>query len=397
MSNEMLILTAGERLVGECRASGFANVLDMNEYSPEDFVTHDNYLHPRLDGFEKFTIVIPPGGESLRDAIAIRLGDDRCEWAYAPLQLDGLRNAILSARPMWNDEIASIDDIPEPGEEKTYETGFDGLDKHGFRITLPAFMPVIGPYGSGKSVFLRQLLVNLYRKYEWRFLLTSFEERVKPRFLRDLRRHWVCSEDAIDGDGVLQWSTDAGGRIVLEPAAIARADAKIRQMARFLIRKRGTTLDLERLLDRIEFAVRAHGVKVICIDPVNEIDHVVPKGESKTDYMGKFIMKLKQLADDYGLLMIVAAHPPKDGVEKRLQKNGLLTLNDGADTAHWGNKADIGLCLWRDIDGPTLLHIDKVKDHETMGKPTLAELVLDRARNQFTVGRIGFDILRGAE
>jgi twinkle protein len=168
-------------------------------------------------------------------------------------------------------------------------------------------------------------------------------------------------------------------------------------MARFLIRKRGTTLDLERLLDRIEFAVRAHGVKVICIDPVNEIDHVVPKGESKTDYMGKFIMKLKQLADDYGLLMIVAAHPPKDGVEKRLQKNGLLTLNDGADTAHWGNKADIGLCLWRDIDGPTLLHIDKVKDHETMGKPTLAELVLDRARNQFTVGRIGFDILRGAE
>ncbi len=115
----------------------------------------------------------------------------------------------------------------------------------------------------------------------------------------------------------------------------------------------------------------------MAIDPVNEIDHQLPKGMNKTDYIGAFIMRLKQLADDYNLLMICALHPPKDGVEKRLQKNGLLTLNDGADSANWGNKADIGLCMWRDLTGPTLLHIDKVKDHETMGRPTLCELIHD--------------------
>jgi hypothetical protein len=43
--------------------------------------------------------------------------------------------------------------------------------------------------------------------------------------------------------------------------------------------------------------------------------------------MGRLIMRLKQLADDYGLLVIVCAHPPKDGVEKRHSKNPLLTLN----------------------------------------------------------------------
>jgi twinkle protein len=149
-------------------------------------------------------------------------------------------------------------------------------------------------------------------------------------------------------------------------------------------------LDLDRLINRIEYAAKVYGVDVVMIDPVNEIDHQVPKGETKTDYMGKFIMRLKQLADDYNLLMIVAAHPPKDGVEKRLSKNGLLTLNDGADTAHYGNKADIGLCVWRNYEGPTLLHIDKLKDHETMGKPTLCELHLDEAMNSFTVGRIGY-------
>ena len=142
--------------------------------------------------------------------------------------------------------------------------------------------------------------------------------------------------------------------------------------------------------------MKTHGVDVVIIDPVNELDHEVPKHQTKTDYMGQFIMALKALADDYNLLMIVAAHPPKDGVEKRLAKGKLLTLNDGADTAHWGNKADIGWAVWRpDLDGPTLLHVDKLKDHETMGRPTLAEMTLDPRMNKFTVARTGYDIMGG--
>jgi twinkle protein len=141
--------------------------------------------------------------------------------------------------------------------------------------------------------------------------------------------------------------------------------------------------------------VKVYGVDVVMIDPVNEIDHEVPRHQSKTDYMATFIMALKALADDYNLVMIVAAHPPKEGVEKRLAKGKLLTLNDGADTAHWGNKADIGWTMWRpEFDGPTLLHVDKLKDYESMGRPTLCELVLDPRMNRFEVRRIGYDILK---
>ena len=66
------------------------------------------------------------------------------------------------------------------------------------------------------------------------------------------------------------------------------------------------------------------------------------------------------------MLTIVVVHPPKDSTERRLARNGILTLNDGADTGHWGNKSD-GWCIWRDMDGPTILNVDKLKDHETMG------------------------------
>lgn len=358
-------------------------------------------LDDTFDYFGEFVLAFGEGFEQLRDDIAVRLGDTKCRWVRWPkgvtaaadfLDTDpaDLAGLVESARPMWTDEICTIDDIPEPGEEKLYETGFPKLDHHGLRLVRPAFMPVIGPYGSGKSVVLRQLAVNLWRLHGWRTIITSFEEKVKPRFQRDLRRNLIAAELIKIGK---PWNKAE----LSDPKKIAWADDEIRKAFRFLRRKRNTTLDLERLVDRIEYAVKVYGTEVVMIDPVNEIDHQVPRGESKTDYMGKFIMRLKQLADDYSLLIIVAAHPPKDGVEKRLSKTGLLTLNDGADTAHYGNKADMGWCVWRNIDGPTLLHVDKVKDHETCGKPTLVELVLNKELNAFTENRIGYEILGDGE
>lgn len=369
-----LVLTIGEATADEVRRAGFKSVSSVSD--PSSILDRHGEVLSQIAFFSEFIILIPQGGEQLRDTIAVNLGDEKCKWAYVPDDPADLSNVILSARPMWNDEISTLDDIPEAGTIESFRTGFYALDEHGWRITLPAFMPVIGPYGSGKSVFLRQLVINLWRLHGWKFLITAFEEKVKPRYQRDLRRSLI-------GKPVEQWTDED----------VARADGEIRQCAVFLRRARNKVLDLNRLYDRIEYAVRVYGVRVVVIDPVNEVEHQVPKGESKTDYMGRFIMQLKQLADDYNLLMIVAAHPPKDGVEKRLAKNGLLTLNDGADTAHWGNKADIGLCLWRDLEGPTRLHIDKLKDHETMGRPTLAEMTLNRSLNKFVVDRVGYDIL----
>lgn len=369
-----LVLTIGDVAADECRVQGMRHVRDAS--TPGAVLDAEGKVHPDVDMFEQFVILIPEGGEAIRDTIAVNLGDDRCRWAYLPDEPQNIPVVVAGAKRMWLDEVCRLRDVPDPGPIATYRTGFDGLDRHGLRLVTPAFMPIVGPYGSGKSIFLRQLLVNLWKLHGWRFLLTSFEERIKPRYERDLRRHLI-------GKAESTWTDED----------ISLADEEIDKAGVFLRRKRNTVMDLDRLLDRVEYAVRVYGVKVVAIDPVNEIDHQVPRGVPKTDYIGAFIMRLKQLADDYDLLVICALHPPKDGVEKRLQKNGLLTLNDGADSANWGNKADIGLCMWRDLTGPTLLHIDKLKDHETMGKPTLVEFIHDPVFNRFRVGRIGYQIL----
>ena len=111
-------------------------------------------------------------------------------------------------------------------------------------------------------------------------------------------------------------------------------------------------------------------------------------------------MRCKQLADDYNLLFIAALHPPKEAVARRMNMHTPLTLNDGEDTRHWGNKADIGWCVWRPSmkpDAHTYLHVEKLKDHETMGKPTLCELLLDTDMNAFSITRMGYDTILKAE
>ena len=306
----------------------------------------------------------PPGCKDANDVLR----------EHGPAKLTEL---ILNAKPMWTDEVARMGDVPDTGPEERYRLGIPELDHHGFRITLPAFWPIIGPYGSGKSVALRQVLCLLRQRRRWPCLLTSFEEKIKPRYQRDLRRNLIGRAMLPDHS----WTTEE----------IAAADAEIDQGFGFLQRAKGKVLDVECLLDRIEYAVRVYGVRVVAIDPANEVRLNVPQGQHKTDYLSDFMMRLKDLGEDDGLLTICCAHVSKASAEKRLQRKQLLTLNDGEDSRHWGGKADIGWCVWREIDGPTLLHIDKLKDHETMGRPTLCELELDRALNQFRVSRIGYD------
>ena len=342
-----------------------------------------------LPNGEKYLLGFRRSEWEWRDRGAMMLGDENCdyiEWPKDGIQdCDDIWEVADKVKPMWVDEVCLMSDIPDEPTQEGFKTGFKVLDDHGFRVVRPAFFPVIGPYASGKSILLRQMAVNFYRLHGWRTMITAFEEKVRPRYVRDFRRLLIESNSQVRYS--MQTPEDR-----YTPEQLRQADLDMDNAFRFLRRKRGTTLDANRLLDRIEYGVRRYGCEVVIIDPVNEIDHRVPRGMSKTDYMGDFIMSLKQLADDYRLLMIVAAHPPKD--RNKTRGNGIYTLNDGADTSHYGNKADIGWAVWRPnlSDGPTYLNIDKTKDSEVMGKQALAKLSFDETLGRFHVVGIGHDV-----
>lgn len=383
------VLCQSEQDADALRSAGVRSAVVVS--SPEQALGSDGNINPRLAVYSDFVLVYPETHADLRDQIAVRLGDVRCRWVALPEQSISVHHALAdhgtaavadcvkTARPMWTEEVSRLSDIPEAPDVMTFQTGIHGLDKIGIRIVRPMFWPIIGPYASGKSILARQLVANFWKHHGWRTMLTVFEEKVKPRMRRDFRRHF-CSH----------------AHSFMTAEDDIKADAEIEKALMFLRRPRRERMDADRLFDRIEYACRVYGLDVVMIDPVNEIDHQVGKGESKTDYMGRFMMNLKTLADDYNLIVMVLAHPPKDGTAMRNSKSKIYTLNDGADTAHYGNKADMGWCVWRPFrdlgDGspaPTYLNIDKTKDHDTMGKPTLATLRLDGCA--FRVEKSGFE------
>jgi twinkle protein len=124
-------------------------------------------------------------------------------------------------------------------------------------------------------------------------------------------------------------------------------------------------LDLDRLLDLAEVAVRRYGIQLLVIDPFNEMEHKRGRDESETEYHSRFIRSIKRFAHRTQVAVWVVAHPRKpstDGAPKYPP-----SLYDLAGSAHWNNKADYGLVVHRpDLTANTIIaRVTKVR----MGLP----------------------------
>ena len=395
--DEFLVITEGEFDGIACVQAGMSRVVSVPNGAPHSeneggsrfaYLYKGEKLIPEIQQFidRKLSIVIASDadgpGQNLRDALAVRLGDEHCLWVQWPDEVkdanamliaageEALFDLVSKARPVWNDVLSRLDDIPDEVQQ-LYDSGLFGLD---LKIELPSFMVICGPPSSGKSLFLRQFLWGLWRLHKWPFLLTTLEEKVKTR----IHRHFRALEI---GNGF--WKSDE----------INRADDLIRDGVIFFRRPLRLLLDKNTFLDKVELAIRRDGVKVVALDPVNELDHDF--GDlSETRYWGQFIMDCKRIADVYGILFICCGHPPKGSTEA-IAKRGRLSVDDMIGSYNWKAKADLGLAMWRTGVGeglPTMLYAEKFKDEDSMGRPNFYELTKIGAK--FEVTNRGPDIMK---
>jgi twinkle protein len=104
-------------------------------------------------------------------------------------------------------------------------------------------------------------------------------------------------------------------------------------------RDEDTELDLDYIIELAKVAVLRDGVKLLCLDPWNEIEHKRGIDETETEYTGRAIRALKRFALNYECAVWLVAHPRKphgDGNPKP------PSLYDLAGSAHFANKADYG-------------------------------------------------------
>ena len=121
-------------------------------------------------------------------------------------------------------------------------------------------------------------------------------------------------------------------------------------------------MDVDSILTCAKQLVYQHGVKVLVIDPWNEILHDIPNGEREDQYISRMLAKIRRFARVNMVHVFLIVHPKqlfkdKDGKYPRPQ------AYDIAGGAMWRNKADNMLCVFREsmATSATLIFVDKIR------------------------------------
>lgn len=311
-------------------------------------------------------------GRKLKYDLAERLGFDRCKYieiedckdANEYLIKHGL-NAIITAYskavyfPM--EGVYTISDVSNEIDDMY----INGLDR-GVSTEIPNFnlnfvkgylTVITGIPSHGKSDFLDYICLQLRIKHNWRGCFYSPENRpTQLHFSKMVRKisgkHW---------DGENRISMDEVNDI----------KSYLDKYVWFLKPEKDFTLTS--ILKQISAIKKRYGLEYFVIDAWNKIEHA----DDKTSYIGRCLDEIVTFCEINNIHCFLVAHPTK--IKKNLQtgKYEVPTLYDIAGSANFYNKADNGICVYRDFEEQkTFVHIQKIKfDH--WGTEGMAEFTYD--------------------
>ncbi len=320
-------------------------------------------------------------GERLAAELVRRLGRVRCSRAAFP---DGCKDlnevllahgsaavldAIHNARPYPVSGLYTVDELPPEPPLEPVSTGWARLDPF-VKVYRPALMVVSGFANAGKSTWTTQLVANLIVTQGWPVAVASFEMR-HGTVLDQLER---CLAEAYEVHYNRSRFT-----------AIEAAKRTLRTHVNLIAPNPASDeeTDVAWLLERATAAVIRHGIKMLLVDPWNEIEHRRSRDETTSEYTGRALRMIKRWLAQMEVLGILVVHPTKAGANKEAAE---LTLYDVADSAHFANKADLGVMIARlgnPEDTVTGVKIAKVRYQPEAGRPGNADLVYDRERRVF--------------
>lgn len=301
-------------------------------------------------------------GTNLMHDLAIRLGKHRCKWIRYPVGCKDLNDALMRYGPrgvieslnraqwMKVEGVYRMSELPPLPVYDALPIGIHRLDKH-YKIRLGDLCVVTGYPSQGKTSFVGEVMGRMALDYAWTVAVASFEQKPQTDHRRNLRTFY--GRDLVKN---------------LNHEQIAKADKWIDERFAFIVPNEDDDVDLVWLLERCAAAVVQRGAKLVVIDPWNEIEH--DRGEmSLTEYTGYAIKQFRKLAAKFAVHVIVVAHPAKPQRNKNDGTIPIPTLYDISDSAHWNNKADVGIVVHREDDKTTIIRIAKSRYWDAIGVP----------------------------
>jgi len=364
------IITEGELDKLSCEVAGFKNAVSVPS-GAKAFDFFDN-CKERLDSVKHFVLAVDndEDGKKLEDELVRRLGPDRCSRVSWPegckdandvLMEHGpevLAHVIESAVPFPVEGIFRVDDIDletlyKRGLEAGASPGWVSVEelytvaKEAGELTIVTGIP-----GHGKSEWLDAVLVNLAESEGWRFGVCSPENYPIEYHLSKLASKYIGQPF---GDG---------HKTRMSPQEMTEAKAWMGDHFSFLMPDEDH-LTVDAVLKLARILVYQRGIRGLVIDPWNELDHSRPEGMSETEFISQSLTKIRRFARFHGCHVWLVAHPTKmpkgtDGVYP------VPTPYDISGSAHWRNKADNCIAVWRDTNPVNQslkmeIHVQKIR------------------------------------
>lgn len=240
---------------------------------------------------------------------------------------------VYSAESFWGELI----DIRKHGFPK----GWKPRGKLGEKIQIhPGYQSVItGIPGHGKSEFVDQILIELSIDYDLKGAYFSPEN-----FPTSI--HLIKIIEKLTGKNF--WGTP-----IIELEAVK---SWVVSHIHWIYPEDG--LSLKNVLEHVRKAVLRYGISWYVIDPWNKLDHQYTGSE--TQYISQCLDELDLFNKKNNVHGFLIAHPTKmeKGNDDLFKVPNLYSISG---SAHFFNKAALGLTVYKSGQGQTDVHIQKVK------------------------------------
>ena len=364
VEGEMDKLSLYEAGIKQCVSvpDGAPSVESKNYSSKFEFLNE-----PRINGVEKgrtYIIAVDNDapGQRLQEELARRLGKEVCSRVTWPEECKDANDVLVKhgkkvlaeciehAEPYpiagtftASDLSDKLGELYDNGLEKGISTGWPCLDKH-YLVRPGCFSVVTGIPCSGKSNWIDSMMVNIAKKEGWRFAIFSPENQPLEDHMSRIMEKYIEAP----------FRQGFNRRMTKEELNYAKDWVK--EHFHWILPEDDSEWTLEKILETARGLVRRYGIRGLVIDPWNELESG-RGGLSETEYIGMCLKRARQFARRYGIHLWIVAHPAK----MYRDKDGsypVPSLWDISGSAHWRNKSDSGVVIYRDLSDPDSKLVD---------------------------------------
>ena len=346
-----------------------------------NFATKFDFLNHTEKLFDRYKKIIIAGdndeaGQGAIKELGRRIGFERCYVVKYPAGCKDandvlvkygtgdLKDVVKKAKPFTVEGIISPDQCYEEivseyfnGIDHGLSTGWKNLDEL-YTVRVGEMTIITGIPGSGKSNVLDALCINMILRHYWKIAYFSPENWPVKRHMKTLLEKLIDKSFEV---------SQYGPRMDVDD--IKAGTHHLDDHIRFIIPK-NELMTVDTILKYARILCLQYGIKGLVIDPWNEVEHCLERGEREDMYISRQLTKIRRFARFNGIHIWVVAHPTK------LTKNSSgnydpPTMYDISGGAHWRNKADNGICVYRDFNtNTTTIIVQKIRFREigTLGQ-----------------------------